>query len=81
MKPNKDKKYKRVNCKIGNFTMGVKIIDGNIEGALKTLKTMISDAGIIDELRDRQYFEKPSVVKRDKKLKAVYIQKRYKGEQ
>jgi small subunit ribosomal protein S21 len=72
MSQPKDKKFKRQSCKLGNFIVGVKVIDGNIEGALKTLKTMVSDCGIVDELRDRQYFEKPSVVKRTKKIKADY---------
>lgn len=75
MKPQ-DKKFKRQNCKIGNFTVGVRVIDGNIENALKTLKTMIFDYGIIEELRDRQYFEKPSVVKRTKKQNADYKYKK-----
>ena len=39
----------------------------NIERALKKL-------GVVRELRNRQKFTKPSVVARERRLKAIYIQ-------
>jgi small subunit ribosomal protein S21 len=47
----------------------------SIDRALKRLKKKFNDTGLVKELRKRQYFEKPSVSKRLKKKKAVYIQK------
>lgn len=47
----------------------------NIERALKKFKRKFEKTGIVKELRDRQAFTKPSVVKRQQKLHAVYIQK------
>ncbi len=47
----------------------------NIEKALKKFKRKFEKTGIIKELRSRQQFNKPSVVKRLKKEHAVYVQK------
>ena len=49
--------------------------DGDtIEKALKQFKRKTMNTKLIKELRDRQEFEKPSVTKRKKKLKALYVQ-------
>mgnify|MGYP000711372644 CR=1 FL=1 len=47
----------------------------NIEKALKKFKRKFEKTGIIKELRSRQQFDKPSVIKRLKKERAVYVQK------
>ena len=47
----------------------------NIEKALKKLKNKVRRTKMIDELRDRKEFEKPSVIKRSQKIKAIYKQK------
>lgn len=44
----------------------------NIERALKKYKRKFERTGVIKELRRRQQYDKPSVVKRIAKLKAVY---------
>lgn len=53
----------------------VVVRDQNIEGALKIFKSKVYNSGKIKEVYDRQFFIKPSVVKRKQKLKANYIQK------
>ena len=45
-----------------------------IEGALKLYKNKVRNTKQIQELRERQEFVKPSVVKRIQRLKATYIQ-------
>ena len=47
----------------------------NIERALKKFKRKFEKTGVVKELRNRQAFEKPSVVNRKKMMKAVYVQK------
>ncbi len=47
----------------------------NIEKALKKFKRKFEKTGIVKELRSRQQFDKPSVVKRLKKERAIYVQK------
>ena len=46
----------------------------NIERAFKKFKRKFEKTGVVKELRTRQAFTKPSVVKRQQKLKAIYIQ-------
>ena len=47
----------------------------NIERALKKFKRKYEKTGIVKELRARQQFDKPSVINRKKKAKAIYVQK------
>ncbi|MDR0828860.1 MAG: 30S ribosomal protein S21 [Prevotellaceae bacterium] len=46
----------------------------NIERALKKFKRKYEKTGVVKELRRRQQFDKPSVVNREKKIHAVYVQ-------
>jgi small subunit ribosomal protein S21 len=46
----------------------------NIERALKRFKRKFEKTGVIKELRDRQKFTKPSIIKREQWKKAVYVQ-------
>ena len=47
----------------------------NIERALKKFKRKYEKTGVIKELRSRQQFDKPSVKKRLKMERAIYVQK------
>ena len=47
----------------------------NIERALKKFKRKFEKTGVVKELRNRQAYTKPSVKRRQEKLRAVYIQK------
>ena len=54
----------------------VPVKDGeNIERALKKFKRKFEKTGVIRELRSRQQFNKPSVLKRLKMEHAIYVQK------
>jgi small subunit ribosomal protein S21 len=46
----------------------------NIDRALKRFKRKFEKTGVIKELRNRQAFAKPSIVKRQQKLRAIYRQ-------
>ncbi|MDR1974862.1 MAG: 30S ribosomal protein S21 [Bacteroidales bacterium] len=46
----------------------------NVEKALKKLKRKFEKTGVIKELRERQKFTKPSVIARERRLKAIYVQ-------
>ncbi|MDR2978999.1 MAG: 30S ribosomal protein S21 [Bacteroidales bacterium] len=45
-----------------------------IERALKKLKRKFEKTGVVRELRNRQKFTKPSVINREQKRKAIYVQ-------
>ena len=47
----------------------------NIERALKKFKRKFEKTGVVKELRSRQQYDKPSVLKILKKEHAVYVQK------
>lgn len=47
----------------------------NIERALKKFKRKFEKTGVVKELRNRQQYDKPSVVKRLAKERAIYVQK------
>ena len=54
----------------------VPVKDGeNIERALKKFKRKFEKTGVIKDLRSRQQFNKPSVLKRLKMEHAIYVQK------
>ena len=54
----------------------VPVKDGeNIERALKKFKRKFEKTGIVKELRARQQYDKPSVLKRLKMEHAIYVQK------
>ncbi len=46
----------------------------SIDRALKKYKRKFEKTGVVKELRERQKFTKPSVKKREEKLKAIYVQ-------
>ncbi len=46
----------------------------SIERSLKKLKRKFEKTGVIKELRERQKYTKPSVRRREEKLKAIYVQ-------
>ena len=48
----------------------------NIERALKTLKSKVIKTKHNQKLLDRKEYTKPSVVNRNKVLKAIYIEKK-----
>ena len=53
----------------------------NIDKALKKFKRKFEKTGVVKELRERQKYTKPSIKKREMKLKAIYIQQLKEAEQ
>ena len=45
----------------------IEVRNNNIEGALKKFKRKVKESGLMVELRDRQYYEKPSEKRRREK--------------
>ncbi|MGB0887199.1 MAG: 30S ribosomal protein S21 [Vicingaceae bacterium] len=53
----------------------------NIERALKRYKKKFERTGALKELRRRKQFDRPSVINREAKQKAIYIEKLRKAEE
>ena len=47
-----------------------------IDRALKRYKRKYQKVGLLKEIRNRRYFEKPSVTRRTEYLKAVYMEQK-----
>ena len=56
----------------------IEVRNNNVEKALRVLKKKLLKDGVMKELRDRQYYQKPSFKKREKKKESV---RRYKKDQ
>ena len=68
-------KFNHLNNKNKSMII-VPVKDGeNIERALKKFKRKFEKTGVVKELRRRQQFDKPSVLKRLKMEHAIYVQK------
>jgi small subunit ribosomal protein S21 len=52
----------------------VVVKNGNVDRAMRTLKKKLQKDGLLKELKQRQYFEKPSAKKARKKAEGI---KRY----
>ena len=52
------------------MTINVTVRNGNLEQAMRVLKRKVQKEGLIKELRERQYYKKPSEIKQEKKKEA-----------
>ena len=46
----------------------------SIDRALKKYKRKYEKTGVVKEIRERQKYTKPSIINRQQKLKAIYVQ-------
>ncbi len=57
----------------------VKVRNNNVDRALKIFKKKIKDSKLMIQIKNGEYFEKPSITKRKQKLKSIarnkYIKK------
>jgi small subunit ribosomal protein S21 len=49
----------------------IEVRNNNVEKALRVLKKKLLKDGVMKELRDRQYYQKPSFKKREKKKESI----------
>jgi small subunit ribosomal protein S21 len=49
------------------YRRGVIVKDGNVEKALRKFKKKIQESGLLDELRSRETYEKPTTERKRKK--------------
>ena len=53
------------------MSIKVKVTNNKYEFALRKFKKKVKDSGILHELQERQFYVKPSALKRDRKAKGV----------
>ena len=49
------------------YKRGVKVVDGKVDQALRKFKKKIIESGLLDELRARETYEKPTTERKRKK--------------
>ena len=49
----------------------VQVRGGNLEKAMRVLKKKVQREGIIKDMRAKQYYQKPSEIKREKKKEGI----------
>jgi small subunit ribosomal protein S21 len=52
---------------VREYKRGVKVPDGNVEKALRKFKKKIQESGLLEELRARETYEKPTTERKRKK--------------
>ena len=70
-KPKNYKRIKKEDMEVPGNSLAVKVVNGNIELALKTFKRKLKDSGKIEELKNRKEYIKPSAIKRKQKADAI----------
>ena len=71
----KRKRLTREDYQIPGCATGIKVPDGSsIDMALKRFKKMMKMTGIIDELKERRRYEKPSKLKYEARKRAAAIE-------
>ncbi len=53
------------------YGRSVLVQDGNVERALRKFKKKIQTSGILNDIRDREFYEKPTTTRKRKKSAAV----------
>ena len=46
--------------------LSVTVFNNNVDGALRILKKKVKEANLFQDLRDKEYYTKPSEIKREK---------------
>lgn len=54
-----------------NMSITVEVRGGNLEKAMRLLKKKVMKEGIVKEMRAREYYQKPSEIKREKKKEGI----------
>lgn len=68
---NQKKKFVKEEIYLYGHANGVRVINGNVEAAIRKWKRIMKDSGIMEELRDRKEYKKPTTKRREQKNAAI----------
>ena len=57
----------RKKPKDNSVGLSVKVFNNNVDGALKVLKRKVKESNLFIDLREKEYYTKPSEIKRHKR--------------
>jgi small subunit ribosomal protein S21 len=67
---------------VKEYKRGVRVADGNVEKALRKFKKKIQESGLLEELRAKEFYEKPTTERKRKKGAAkARLRKRIRDQQ
>ena len=69
-----NKKQKHHHSIIPGHGIGAKVVNRDINFALRIWKRKLKTSNILNDLKDNREYIKPSISKRQQKIKASYIQ-------
>ena len=69
------KKYKEHQSVIPGHSIGAAVVNGDLGFAIRTWKKKLKDSDILNKIKSKKEFVKPSVTNRIEKSRAAYIQK------
>jgi ribosomal protein S21 len=69
-----NKKQKHHQSILPGATLGAKVVNKDINFALRMWKKKLKESDILTQLKDKKEFLKPSVINRATKINAVYMQ-------
>ena len=69
------KNFRKKKPKDKAVGLSVTVFNNNVDGALRKFKKMIKESKLMVELKERQYYTKPSEKRRRKSKKAKKFQK------
>jgi len=68
----KKKKFKkREEQFLYGHALGVKVINKNVEAALRKWKRIMKESGVIDEYKEKRYYTKPTTKRRKQRNDAI----------
>ena len=60
----------KLSGKRGDFSMEIHVVDNNVEKAIRVLKRKLQQEGLFREMKQRKFYEKPSVKRKRKEKEA-----------
>ena len=63
----KKRKNFRKRPKDDSIGLSVKVFNNNVDGALRVLKKKVKESNLFIDLREKEYYTKPSEIKRHKR--------------
>jgi small subunit ribosomal protein S21 len=67
----KRRKNFRKKPKDNSVGLSVTVFNNNVDGALRVLKKKVKEANLFLDLRKKEFYEKPSAIRRQKKNMAI----------
>ena len=61
------KNFRKKRPKDNAVGLSVTVFNNNVDGALRILKKKVKNANLFQDLKKKEYYEKPSKIKREKK--------------